>query len=149
MPKRHRITRRARRFKKRRAQTRRIRKQRGGGHKEDLIELITSAQNFDTAFTFFQGMEAPVYHNAFPKKDGETYLVMIVEGEVADDTRPQKLFILTMKKPAATFTEVTLETKEDGVPKDYLDQFPGILLTAGPEYLGIVGATQEIFDVGA
>ena len=147
---RHRSTlRRAHKARKTRRARKSERKQRGGGHKEDLIELITSADNFDTVLQFLQGMEAPVYHANFPKKDGESYVAIIVEGEVADDNVPQKMVVITAKKPAATFTEVTLEATDQKKPKDYLDQYSGNILPAGPEYTGIRDATRDLFDVGA
>lgn len=139
----------ARKVRKTRRARKSERKQRGGGHKEDLIELITSANNFDTVLEFLQGMELPVYHAHFPKKDGESYVAMIVEGEVGDDHVPQKMVVITAKKPGATFTEVTLEATDQKKPKDYLDQYSANILPAGPEYTGIRDATRNLFDVGA
>ena len=125
-------------------------KQRGGAHKDDLIELITSANNFDQILGFFQGMEAPIYNHQFPRKDGETYVALIVEGEVANNAAPQKMLTITMRKQDGSFNEVILESSGAGVPQDYLNQFRGELLNpASDEYRGIVGATQELFGVGA
>ena len=94
-------------------------------------------------------MELPVYHAHFPKKDGESYVAVIVEAEVGDDHVPQKMVVITAKKPGDTFTEVTLEATDQKKPKDYLDQYKANLLPAGPEYSGIRDATRNLFDIGA
>jgi hypothetical protein len=129
---------------------RRIAKQRGGGHKEDLIDLITSHDNFPDILEFFQGMEGPIWHADFPKKDGDDYILLIQEGEAADqgNDATQKLIVLKMKKLADHFAEVEMATHENKAPKDFIDQYQAELLEQGEIYTGIRDASVEIFGIG-
>ena len=122
--------------------------QSGGGHKEDIIDLITGADNFPTAYEFLHSIEMPIFHKQFPKKDGDDFIVLIHEG-AETDIDPQKILLIKLKKLADHFAEVTLETFENKKPKDFLDQYRVPRLQASPEDAGIRDASREIFDVGA
>ena len=122
--------------------------QSGGGHKEDIIELITSNDNFPTAYEFFQSMDQPTWHSQFPKIDGSDYIVLIHEGEGTDQDQ-QKILLIKLKKLADNFAEVTMETFDEKKPQEFLDQYRADLLQSGAEYTGIRDASREIFDVAA
>jgi hypothetical protein len=122
--------------------------QSGGGHKEDIIELIVANDNFPAVYEFFQSMDQPAWHPQFPKIDGSDYIVLIHEGEGTDEAQ-QKILLIKLKKLADNFAEVTLETFAGKKPKEFLDQYRADLLQSGAEYTGIRDASREIFDVGS
>lgn len=139
----------SRRQRRTRVSRRSARPQRGGGHKEDLIELITAADNFPEILAFFQTFELGMWHPSFPKKDNDDYILLLVEGEATeDDSKPQKIIFIKMKKLADHFAEVTLEKHEQKATKDFKDQYPADLLEQGAIYSGIRDAIIELFGTG-
>jgi hypothetical protein len=145
----------ARRSRKQRSQrkrqTRRYnRKQRGGGLKEDILYKITSAPNYQSVLRFFNSMESPVWHSEFPRKDGNTYIFLIKEGEVEYDNDPQKLVAVIMKITNTQVESVRLEASDAKSVKNYLDNFAENYDNYSSSiYVAILGASRALFNVGA
>jgi hypothetical protein len=134
----------------RRRKTRRHRKQRGGGLKEDIVYKITSAPNYPSTLTFFNSMESPVWHSEFPRKDGNTFIFLIKEGEVDYDNDPQKLVAVIMKITNSQVESVILDASDTKSVKNYVDNFAENYDDYNsPIYIAILGASRALFDVGA
>jgi hypothetical protein len=129
------------------------RKQRGGAdHKADIIQLITSRNNWPEIMEFFTDIDAPVWHPAYPKKAGDHYYLLIEDGGFDDDS-VHKLILFDFKMTEDAFTEVEIHISEDKTPRSVAAQLPAeteeYTEYANDIYKGIRDASRELFNVGA
>ncbi len=124
---------------RRRRQTRKLyRKQNGGTLSNELTERSAIIDQFVDSMAR-QGHYIAVHPN-FPRKNTEgNYIIIFKDTEMDDNTLPQRLLVIKMRKQDAGFVGVNVEYLMEGIPQTFIDEYP----------LQLSAENDDTFSLGA